>query len=102
MAELQWDDEKIEVKGDPDLIMYTGTECSHCKDMYPIVDEVEKELKITLSKKEVWHNAANQSEYIKFSGGKCDGIPMFYNKKSKKMICGRASVEKLKDWAEGK
>tara|TARA_Y100000310_G_C20521400_1_gene733852 strand:- start:670 stop:978 length:309 start_codon:yes stop_codon:yes gene_type:complete len=102
MTELDWDDDNLNIEGEKDLIMYTGKECSHCKDMYPIVDQAEKELKLTFTKKEIWHNNTNQNECLKLAEGKCDGIPFFFNKKSKKWICGRASLEKLKDWAQGK
>ena len=97
----------VETPADPDLnighdlIYFTGTECSHCKSMEPVINQVEKDLKISFNRKEVWHNMANQDEFRKLAAGKCDGIPFFYNKKTEKSICGRASFESLKAWATG-
>ncbi|MBI2576292.1 hypothetical protein HYV84_03690 [Candidatus Woesearchaeota archaeon] len=86
---------------DHDLIYFTGTECSHCKSMEPVITQVENDLKISFDRKEVWHNMANQDEFRKLAVGKCEGIPFFYNKKTGKSICGRASFEGLKAWAVG-
>ena len=85
----------------PDLVYFTGTECTHCKSMEPVITQVEKDLGISFNRKEVWHNMANQDEFRKLAIGKCEGIPFFYNKKTGKSICGRASFDGLKAWATG-
>mgnify|MGYP001558760038 CR=1 FL=1 len=89
------------------LIMFSGTECVHCKEMYPIAEKVEKDLGIKLTKLEVWHNADNakfMKEVDKDAEGNefCGGIPFFYNEKTGKKLCGNVKYEKLKAWAEGK
>jgi len=85
-----------------DLVEYYGTECHFCIQMAPLVEQLENELGIKITKKETWHNAANQAEFQEVDAGKCGGVPFFINKKSGKIICGAASFEKLKAWAQGK
>ena len=89
------------------LIEFSGTECVHCKEMIPIVEKVEKDLKVKIVHLEVWHNNENaklMKKYDKDGNGKefCGGVPFFYNEKTKKKICGNTSFEKLKAWAQVK
>ncbi len=35
---------------------YYGTECPHCERMMPLIEKLEKELGVTVDKKEVWHD----------------------------------------------
>ncbi len=81
------------------LIMFTGTECTHCHEMLPLVKKLEKELKAKVTLLEVWHDAKNRAFLESVDNGKCGGIPFFYNEKSGKWICGNTSYEKLKEWA---
>ncbi len=85
-----------------DLVEYYGTECHFCIQVAPLVEQLEKELKIKIEKKECWHNAKNQAEFQKDAAGKCGGVPFFLNRKTGKFICGAASFDKLKAWAQGK
>ena len=85
-----------------DLVDYYGTECPHCTRMDPLVAQLEKELKVKVEKKEVWHNSKNAAELTKIDGGRCGGVPFFWNKKTKKFICGAVSFATLKAWAQGK
>jgi hypothetical protein len=82
--------------------MYTGLECRHCKSMDPLIDKLEKEEKIKIKKVETWHNTKNKKLLEKADNGKCGGVPFFYNKKTKKFICGSTSYSKLKSWALNK
>lgn len=89
------------------LIMFSGTECVHCKEMHPVVEKMEKELGVKVTRIEVWHNADNaklMKEVDKDNEGNefCGGVPFFYNEKTGKKICGNTSFEKLKAWAEGR
>ena len=70
--------------------------------MAPDIEKLEKELGVKIEKKECWHNAKNQMEFMEAAKGKCNGVPFFLNKKSGKFICGAANYAKLKAWAEGK
>lgn len=88
------------------LIMFSGTECEHCKEMYPLVEQLEKETGLKIERLEVWHNAENAAflENIdKNPDGSvfCGGIPLFYNEKTGKKLCGNQKYEKLKAWALG-
>ena len=88
------------------LIMFSGTECVHCKEMHPLVEQLEKELEVKVEYIEVWHDAGNAAflESIdKNSDGSvfCGGIPLFYNEKTGKKLCGNQKYEKLKAWALG-
>ena len=87
------------------LIMFSGTECVHCKEMDPLVEQRDKE-GIHIEHVEVWHNAENAAflESIdKNPDGSvfCGGIPLFYNEKTGKKLCGNQKIEKLRAWAKG-
>jgi len=85
-----------------ELLMFTGTECVHCREMKPLVERLEKEEGIKITQLEVWHNAKNAELLQKLDNGKCGGIPFFFNKKTGKWICGNTPYERLKEWAQGK
>ena len=85
-----------------ELIMFTGTECTHCHEMEPLVERLEKEENVKVARLEVWHNAENMKKLQELDNGQCGGVPFFYNKKTSKWICGAAEYEKLKEWALGK
>lgn len=84
------------------LLQFFGTECIHCHEMDPLVEQLEKELNLTLTKLECWHNDENARLLQKLDQGRCGGVPFFYNEKTGKFICGSTSYEKLKAWALGK
>ena len=83
------------------LVMFFGIECEHCHDMDPLVEKLEKELKVEVKKIEVWHNAKNAALFEKLDKGECGGVPFFYNEKTKKSICGAVDYAILKKWAQG-
>ena len=88
------------------LLMFSGKECVHCKEMDPIVKKVEEELNIKIEHLEVWHDTNNKKlmeSHDKDEQGNefCGGVPFFINEKTGKKICGNTSFEKLKAWAEG-
>lgn len=87
---------------DPDLLEFYGTECVHCNEMAPIIEQLEDELGKKLTRYEVWHNEKNNQLFEGIDQGKCGGVPFFYNKKSGKWLCGSTSYAALKDWAMGK
>lgn len=83
------------------LIMFTGTECTHCHEMEPFVERLEKEEKMIVDRLEVWHNAENAKLLREYDKDYCGGIPFFYNTKSGKWICGGVEYDELKEWAAG-
>ena len=87
------------------LVMFSGEECVHCKEMDPILADLDKE-GIHVEHVEVWHHAENAAylESIdKNPDGEvfCGGIPLFYNEKTGKKLCGNQKIEKLRAWASG-
>lgn len=86
-----------------ELIMFYGKECVHCHEMFPLVERLEKELKIKVKKLEVWHDSKNRKIYDKRNTKmKCTGVPYFYDEKTGESICGAVSYDILKKWALGK
>jgi len=88
------------------LIMFTGTECDHCHENEPVVEQVEKELGIKIERLEVWHDAKNAAFLEKIDTNPdgsafCGGIPFYYNEKTGKRLCGPQKYEKLLAWAKG-
>ena len=92
----------VKKPGDTPLIEFYGTECVHCNEMKPLIEKLEREKKVRLTKLEVWHNAANAKILEKYDQGVCGGVPFFFNTKTNKAICGSTSYENLKKWALGK
>ncbi|MBI1973838.1 thioredoxin family protein [Candidatus Micrarchaeota archaeon] len=88
--------------GEDYLLEFYGTECPHCITMQPLIERLEKEEGLKLTKYEVWHNAANAALLAQYDQDYCGGVPFFYNKRSGKWICGSTTYEKFRDWAKGK
>ena len=81
------------------LLMFFGTECTHCHEMNPLVERLEKELGVKVEHVEVWHNSENRALLERLDNGKCGGVPFFFNENNGKWICGNTSYDKLKEWA---
>ena len=79
--------------------MFYGTECVHCHHMIPLIEKLEKELKVKVEKLEVWHDSKNRGIMEKYNKLKCAGVPFFYNEKTGKYICGSVPYAELKTWA---
>ena len=84
------------------LFDFYGTECPHCIEMFPTIEEVEKETGRKIQKVEVWHNSENQKKFMAADKGRCGGVPFFWNSKTDKFICGATTKDKLKAWAMDK
>jgi thiol-disulfide isomerase/thioredoxin len=89
------------------LIEFYGTECSHCKKMEPLIERLEREERVKITRLEVWHNSQNADFMKKVDRDEkgnplCGGIPFFYNEKTGKKLCGSISYEELEKWAIGK
>jgi len=83
------------------LLFFFGTECTHCHDMDPLLDQLEKEKGVQIERLECWHNDENAQLLAKYDNGLCGGIPFMFNTESQKFICGNCDYETLKNWAEG-
>ena len=86
----------------PELLEFNGTECVHCHEMDPLVKRVEQGTGKKVAQFEVWHSAENDRLRERLDQGRCGGIPFFYNSKTGKWLCGSATYEELKAWAEGR
>lgn len=84
------------------LLEFYGETCPHCVQMKPMVEQLEKELGVTVEKYEVWDNEENAEKMDKLDCGECGGVPFFVNTESGEKICGAADYEGLKAWAQGK
>ncbi len=84
------------------LLMFYGTECVHCHEMFPLVEKLEKELKVKVKKVEVWHNIKNLDTMRKVDKGVCTAVPFLFNEKTGDSICGAVTYPILKKWAKGK
>jgi thiol-disulfide isomerase/thioredoxin len=84
------------------LLNFYGEECPHCHTMMPMIDKLEQELGVKVERLETWHNDKNAELMSEYDKDLCGGVPFFYNTDAKKWVCGEASYEELKNWAEGK
>ena len=82
------------------LLMFFGTECSHCHEMDPLIEKLEKEEGVEVTKLEVWHNSKNAAILKEKDKIGCGGVPFFFNEKTGEAVCGNMSYEKLKKWAQ--
>ena len=85
------------------LLMFYGTECVHCHEMFPLIEKLEKEEGMKVEKLEIWHNSKNKQIYDKCNTIiKCTGVPFFYNEDTKKVVCGAVPYSELRKWARGR
>ncbi len=70
--------------------------------MVPLVERLEEEEKVQVSKLDVWHHEENARFMKQFDKGYCGGVPFFYNRRSGKWLCGATDYERLKAWAQDK
>lgn len=68
--------------------------------MHVLVDKLQSEEGLQVERLEVWHNEENQKKLLELDKNLCGGVPFFYNTKTNKYICGEASYQELKDWAQ--
>jgi len=83
------------------LLMFYGTECHFCHDAEPIIDKLAQELKVKVTKLEVWHNSENKKLMVKLNKINCGGVPFFYNEKTEKALCGNQSEQTFRKWMKG-
>ncbi len=75
------------------VIEFYGAECPHCKNMIPIVSQVENETGVKFVGLEIWHNSTNQGIFQSYSDSiqkDCGmlGVPTFMSPKTNHSICG--------------
>jgi thiol-disulfide isomerase/thioredoxin len=82
------------------LIEFYGEECPPCKQIKMFLNRLESEEGITVKRYEVWHNSQNQNLMMKYSKGRCNGVPFMYNKKNDRFICGAPTYDQIVEWAK--
>ena len=81
------------------LLYFYGDECDVCEKIKPLLNKLEKELKVKIQKFEVWHNDANARKFREYDQGRCGGLPFLINTKTNEIVCGYKDYEGLKEWA---
>lgn len=87
------------------LIFFVGTKCPHCDIMRPLIAKLFFETGIVIEERDIWKSEKDfrilenyRAEILK-KDPDCDGIPLFYNTKTGRYLCGEVSYKKLKEWA---
>eukprot|EP00304_Pavlova_gyrans_P004415 CAMPEP_0206053892 /NCGR_PEP_ID=MMETSP1466-20131121/36819_1 /ASSEMBLY_ACC=CAM_ASM_001126 /TAXON_ID=44452 /ORGANISM="Pavlova gyrans, Strain CCMP608" /LENGTH=126 /DNA_ID=CAMNT_0053429079 /DNA_START=1 /DNA_END=377 /DNA_ORIENTATION=- len=71
--------------------------------MVPYIRRVEKECGCKIRRFETWsHPEHEKLRQICDSRAGCGGVPFFYNKETRRWICGATTYDNLKRWASGK
>lgn len=90
-----------------DIIEFYGETCPHCLSMKPVVEKIEKDKDIEITKLEVWNNADNQAVMKKYEdiiGEACGGfaaVPAFVNTKTNQALCGAHDESDIANLIDG-
>ncbi|MBI2097044.1 MAG: thioredoxin family protein [Candidatus Sungbacteria bacterium] len=84
------------------LVEFYGDGCPHCKNMAPLVEQLQREEGVIVEQYEVWNNEENAKKMADCDKGLCGGVPFFCNTETRAFICGGVSYEDLKAWATRK
>jgi len=85
--------------GKPYLIQFRGKGDDYCAQMEPLKQQLKEELGVNIRCFEVWYNSKNLELLQRLDRGRCGGVPFFYNKRSRRFICGATTYTNLKAWA---
>ncbi|PHJ25292.1 transmembrane protein [Cystoisospora suis] len=85
----------------PRLLAFVGEGCDYCKKMERIEKLIEAFLPGTqIHRLEVWHNPLNYQLLQELDqGGKCGGLPFYFNMRTLQWICGATTKTNLYLWA---
>ncbi|PFH34076.1 hypothetical protein BESB_072280 [Besnoitia besnoiti] len=85
----------------PHLLAFVGEECEYCRRMQAVEKAVEALLSgVKIHRLEVWHNALNFELLQELDrGGKCGGLPFYFNMRTLQWICGATTKTNLLAWA---
>lgn len=85
---------------DSNLLFFYGKGCSYTSKVEPFIFELESVLGKRVQRLETWHDDANRNLYAEVGGHRdCGGVPFFYNRETKKSMCGAVALDALKCWA---
>jgi len=85
--------------GKPYLIQFKGKGDDYCKQMEPLKEQLRDELGLEIRCFEVWYDSKNLELLQRLDRGRCGGVPFFYNKRSRRFVCGATTYANLKAWA---
>ena len=74
--------------GKPYLLQFRGRGDDYCAQMEPLKKQLKQELGIDIRCFEVWYDTTNLELLQKLDRGRCGGVPFFYNKRTRRFICG--------------
>jgi len=86
-------------EGKPYLIQFKGKGDDYCAQMEPLKEQLEEELGVKIKTFEVWYDSKNLELLQRVDRGRCGGVPFFYNKRSRRYICGATTYANLRAWA---
>ena len=86
-------------KGKPYLIQFKGKGDDYCAQMEPLKEQLKEELGVQIRCFEVWYDSKNLELMQRLDNGRCGGVPFFYNKRSRRYICGATTYANLRAWA---
>ena len=78
------------------LIVFYGTECVKCKQVDPLLEKLENEESVKVTRLEVWHDTKN-ADFLRKCGGA--SVPYLYNERTKESIFGVPTYDRLRAWA---
>ena len=67
--------------------------------MEPLKEQLKEELGVEIRDFEVWYDSQNLELLQRLDKGRCGGVPFFYNKRSRRYICGATTYDNLRRWA---
>jgi hypothetical protein len=83
------------------LLFFYGNDCPHCRKIEVCLARLEGEEGIKVTRFEVWANHENEKKMESLDNMGCGGVPFLINLKTKKAICGEATYDEVKLWAQG-
>jgi hypothetical protein len=85
--------------GQPYLLQFRGKGDDYCREMEPLKKQLRAECGCNIRVFEVWYDTTNLELLQRLDRGRCGGVPFFYNKRTRRFICGATTYENLKNWA---
>ena len=86
-------------QGKPYLIQFKGKGDDYCAQMEPLKEQLRVEYGVEIRTFEVWYDSKNLELMQRLDRGRCGGVPFFYNKRSRRYICGATTYDNLRRWA---
>jgi thiol-disulfide isomerase/thioredoxin len=86
-------------QGQPYLLQFRGKGDDYCEQMEPLKEQLKEELGVDIRCFEVWYDSKNLELLQRLDKGRCGGVPFFYNKRSRRYVCGATTYDNLRKWA---